>query len=173
MSIEIVEYDPRWSNLYEQARSPLAEALGSLALDIQHVGSTSVPGLAAKPIIDIAVAITSYPLSSATIEAVEALGYEHRGENGIPRREYFTRKTPFPCHVHMNELDSEDYRNLVLFRDYLRAHPQAAHQYEQLKRDIFPLYAKQRPGHQPYTEGKTPFVLDTLAKARAWRETSA
>ena len=84
--IRVDDYDATWPELYERERQALAEAFGSYALAIEHVGSTSVPGLAAKPVIDIAVGTESYPLPDEVIRRVEALGYEHKGEFGIPRR---------------------------------------------------------------------------------------
>ena len=98
--LTVVEYDPAWPGIYEVERTLLAPAFGAYLLDIQHVGSTSVAGLAAKPIIDIAVATDRYPLPDETIAAVEALGYEHRGENGVPRRHYFRKYAAMEYHGH-------------------------------------------------------------------------
>src|ERR671937_139180 len=94
--VYIVEYDPRWPEMYEQERGPLLEALYPFAVDIQHVGSTSVLGVAAKPIVDIGVGIKEYPLPESSIEAVVALGYEYFGEWGIPAGITSTRAGPAP-----------------------------------------------------------------------------
>lgn len=165
--VHIAEYDPRWPALYEQERAALALALGPLALDIQHAGSTSVPGLAAKPIIDIAVAIEEYPLPTAAIDAVVALGYEHMGEFGIPRRHYFRKGSPRSHHVHIVELANPEWENFVIFRDYLRTHPQALSQYEALKRELAQTH---RHNRELYTESKSPFIRQAIERAKERRE---
>src|SRR5919199_3703709 len=167
--VYIVEYDPRWREMYERERGPLPEALYPFAVDIQHIGSTSVLGLAAKPIVDIGVGIKEYPLPESTIEAVVALGYEYFGERGIPRRHYFNKGRPRTHHLHILEVEGEEWIRHILFRDYLRAHREEALRYEALKRDLARVYRHDR---EAYTEGKTEFVLATLAKARAWRDTT-
>jgi GrpB-like predicted nucleotidyltransferase (UPF0157 family) len=135
--------------------------------DIQHIGSTSVPGLAAKPIVDVGVAIEEYPLPETSIQAVVALGYEHVGEYGIPRRHYFRKGRPRTHHLHVLEVKSDEWGKHILFRDYMRAHREEALRYEALKRELARVYQHDR---EAYTEGKTEFVLATLAKAQAWRE---
>lgn len=166
----MVDYEAAWPELFERERQALAEAFGPCALTIEHVGSTSVPGLAAKPVIDIAVGTDRYPLPDEVIQRVVALGYEHKGEFGIPRRHYFSRHSaPYSVHVHANVITSDDYRNHVLFRDYLRAHAEAARQYQALKRD---LAARLVDDFETYTDSKTDFVHSTLEKARAWRESA-
>lgn len=164
--VYVVDYNPEWPRLFEQARAELAPAFGHWAHAILHVGSTSVPGLAAKPIIDIAVVTAHYPLPDAVIAAVCALGYEHKGEFGIPRRHYFKRGAPQTHHLHVLERDNEDLARLLLFRDYLRAHPQDAARYETLKRELAARYRYQR---ETYTASKTALVHELVERARAWR----
>lgn len=161
--LEVVEYDPRWPALFALERDRLATALGRYAVEIQHVGSTSVPGLAAKPVIDIAIGITAYPWPGAPIDAAVALGYEHKGEHGIPRRHYFRKGAPRTHHVHVLELDSEQYTGHILFRDYLRGRPDVARQYEVLKRS---LAGAVQGDHRAYEEGKADFIRDIIARAR-------
>jgi len=168
-SIHLSEYDERWPIAYEEARARLAEALHPYALDIQHVGSTSVPGLAAKPIIDIALAIEEYPLPAAAILEVVALGYEFLGEHGIPRRHYFRKGRPRTHHVHVVEGDSQEWEHFILFRDYLRTHPQAARRYEALKRELAARYQDDRAA---YTDSKAPFIKELMEEGRAWRQTA-
>src|SRR5438045_2692694 len=105
--IRVVEYDPRWAEVYERERALLVEALYPFVVDIQHIGSTSVPGLAAKPIVDIGVAIEEYPLPETSIRVVVALGYEYVGEYGIPRRHYFRKGSPRSHHLHVLEVSGE------------------------------------------------------------------
>jgi|SRR5438132_9153212 len=167
LQIEIKEYDPRWPEVFAIERERLATALGVFAADIQHIGSTSVPGLAAKPIIDIAVGIHSYPWPNSPVEAMGALGYEFKGEYGIPRRHYFRKGVPRTHLVHVLELDSKQYTGHILFRDYLRRHPDAAHKYEVLKRN---LARAVHADHRAYQDGKAGFIEDTIARARSRRE---
>ncbi len=161
--LEIADYDSGWPELFRIERERLATAVGPQAVEIQHVGSTAVPGLAAKPVIDIAVGIKKYPWPSTSIDAIVALGYEHKGEHGIARRHYFRKGVPRTHHVHVHELNSEQYTGHLVFRDYLRRHPEAARQYEVLKRG---LVRTVRGDHRAYEEGKAEFIRDTIARAR-------
>lgn len=167
MTVELYPYDPQWALLFDEAKLPLSVALGEHAKDIQHVGSTSIPGLAAKPVIDIAVSLDRYPLPDDVIAAVEALGYEHMGEYGIKGRHCFRRPAPpIKYHLHMYALDNGAYQDHVLFRDYLRAHPEAMREYEALKRQL----AEQYEDVNDYADNKRDFVRATLEKALAWRD---
>ena len=128
-------------------------------LAVEHVGSTAVPGLAAKPIIDILVRLRSLQDAAGVIPPLEGLGYEYLPEREIetPERRFLARpKTkPRTHHIHMVEVGSDFSERHLLFRDYLRAHPDAAREYEDLKRA---LAAQFRENREAYTEGKTPFV---------------
>ncbi len=166
MPIKLFPHDPDWELLYEEARQQLLAALGSYAMDIQHVGSTSIAGIAAKPVIDIAVAIRQYPLPDNVITAISDLGYTYRGEFGIPRRHFFSRRDLLVGYnVHINELSNDEFQRHVLFRDYLRAHVAVKREYEDLKRDLASRY---RDVGQ-YADNKSDFVKGTLESARAWR----
>ena len=160
---QIVEYDPAWPALFARERDRLQAALGPLAVDIQHIGSTSVPGLAAKPIIDILIGIASYPWSPEAVDAVLALGYEHKGEYGIPRRHYFRKGVPRTHHIHVLEIDSPQYTGHILFRDYVRTHPETAQRYERLKRDLGRTVEGDR---RAYEKGKSAFIQNVIAVAR-------
>lgn len=161
--LEIVEYNPRWPVLFARERDRLRAALGPLVLDIQHIGSTSVPGLAAKPIIDILIGIASYPWPQEAVDAVLALGYEHKGEYGIPRRHYFRNGVPRTHHIHVLEIDSPQYTGHILFRDYVRTHPETAQRYESLKRD---LVRTVQGDHRAYENGKSAFIQNVIVAAR-------
>jgi GrpB-like predicted nucleotidyltransferase (UPF0157 family) len=163
--IVLATHDPQWSEMYEQERVAIVEALGPYIAHIEHVGSTSIPGIAAKPIIDIGIDLNTYPLPPEAIAAMEALGYTHRGEYGIPERHYFTKGTPRTHHVHSYSPGNPEWDAHILFRDYLRAHPEAARQYEQLKREL----AARHTDVNAYAEDKTDFVKSTLTLAREWR----
>lgn len=166
--IVIAEYDANWSSQYEQEKSQIIEALGDTVIDIQHIGSTSVPGLAAKPIIDIILGLEKIPPSSTQIISLEALGYLYCGELGIPGRHYFRRGMPRTHQIHTVRVDSDFWQRHILFRDYLRKHPQAAQQYETLKRK---LAVEFRHDRDRYTDSKTLLIEQLLVQAKAWQQT--
>jgi GrpB-like predicted nucleotidyltransferase (UPF0157 family) len=167
--IILVEYDPSWVQKYEMEQERILDALGDcteggVLYDIAHVGSTSVPGLAAKPCLDIAARVHPLPLPDERVAALELLGYEHLGEYGIPGRHFF-RKGPHEVHLHVVSFDTEHWPRYVLFRDYLRAHPQAARRYERLKRE---LASKHHHDREAYTNGKGPLIQELERAAFAW-----
>ena len=150
--VVIVEYDPDWPLRFEAARSAIKKAVGPLLLSIEHVGSTAVPGLAAKPIIDIMPGVRSFEDGFACVEPLESIGYEYRGENGIPGRHYFNHYEGDRIqHVHMAAVGSDFWTRHVVFRDYLRAHPDVAQQYSELKYSLAERYQTDRVA---YTEAK-------------------
>ncbi|MDQ3931103.1 MAG: GrpB family protein [Chloroflexota bacterium] len=167
--VVIADYNPKWPTYFEEEREPLAEAFGPYALDIQHVGSTSVPGLGAKPIIDIAVATEQYPLPDELVQRVVELGFEHVGEYGVPRRHYFRRGANgrYAVHVHALERTGQEYVRHILFRDYLRAHSERTRAYEELKRHLAETLGHDR---HLYTDMKTDFVMETLRLAGEWQQ---
>jgi len=168
--IIIVDYDPRWPQLYKEEKARIIAALGRWLADIQHVGSTAVPGLAAKPIIDIMPALRSLDDTPRIIEPMRRLGYQYfpEYEDDLPERRYF-RKPPGEAfrgggthHVHFVETTSDFWRRHIAFRDYLRAHAGAAREYAELKRRLAAEYAADREG---YTEAKSDFIRGIEAKA--------
>jgi GrpB-like predicted nucleotidyltransferase (UPF0157 family) len=160
----VVEYDPRWPELFAKLRSQVGAALGGLAVSIEHVGSTAVPGMPAKPVIDMDVVIPSAADLPAMIERLATLGYVHQGDLGIPGREAFEPPpdTP-PHHLYVCPLGGEEYRRHLLFRDHLRAHPDAARAYGDLKRDAARRFREDR---ESYTEAKSAFVAEILHRAQ-------
>jgi GrpB-like predicted nucleotidyltransferase (UPF0157 family) len=166
--IQVVEYDPRWPSLYKVEETRILGALSNSALDIQHVGSTAVSGLGAKPIIDIMVAVADLAVVQKCIQPLEALGYEFRGEAGIPGRLFFGKGSPRTHNLHMVGQRSDFWENLLLFRDFLRAHPDEAKRYYELKKEL-----AGRFGADPeaYNGGKTRFIESGLTRARTARAT--
>lgn len=136
--IQVVKYDPQWPQAFEQIRLELEQALGELALRIEHVGSTSVPGLAAKPIIDLDVVIGDDADLSLVIRCLEEIGYRHEGDLGIPGREAFGYRAKDHLqkhHLYVCRESSGELRRHVWFRDYLRTHPEAAAGYGAVKQE--------------------------------------
>lgn len=132
--LRLVAAGREWTLRFSDERERLSAALGPAVIDIQHVGSTAVPGVYAKPILDIAVAIGSFESGHPLVPVLVGLGYEYRGENGIPRRHYFVRGTPLRTHhLHMLEMQSREWAGHIGFRDRLLGSPGLAARYSELK----------------------------------------
>jgi GrpB-like predicted nucleotidyltransferase (UPF0157 family) len=170
-AVVIVPYDERWPGLYEAARAELAAALGDEAA-IEHVGSTAVPGLAGKPIVDIMVGVPSLDDDQPLVDAVVGLGYEYVAETSppMPFRRFFRRSDQQLApgfaragyHVHMVERAHEFWPAHLAFRDHLRAHPDDAAEYERLKVELAERFSTER---ERYTDAKGDFIAAVLAKA--------
>jgi GrpB-like predicted nucleotidyltransferase (UPF0157 family) len=167
--VKICEYDTAWPLKFEEQKGNLMNAIGNRVVAIEHIGSTAVPGLGAKPIIDIMVGLRHLSDAEECIEPLRRIGYEYvpELEAEIPERRYF-HKGPSNVpekhyHLHMVEMDGEFWNVQILFRDYLRTHSDRAREYFKLKKD---LAAKHRLNREAYTEAKTSFVKSTIAKAR-------
>jgi GrpB-like predicted nucleotidyltransferase (UPF0157 family) len=155
--IEIVDYDAAWPQEFEQLRDRAAAAVGELAVAIEHVGSTAVPGLAAKPVIDLVVVVEPDRVQAA-VDRLSAIGYVHRGNLGVEGREAFDApEGERRHHLYVSPTDSEELRAQLAFRDRLRESPALAARYEALKRELAVTFRHDRPG---YTEAKTDFVTE-------------
>jgi len=163
--IVIAEYEPAWAAMYERDRQAIVGALGEMVRGIEHVGSTAVPGLAAKPIIDILLGVDADDLDRI-IEPLERIGYEYNPdwEISLPHRRYFRRLLPDGTnthHLHAVVIGSEFWMRHLRFRDYLRADPSKAEEYAALKRE----HARQHQGGIDYTFAKTEFIQSVEALA--------
>ncbi|MDQ1914069.1 GrpB family protein [Paenibacillus sp. GD4] len=161
-------YDPAWKILFEDIAIKLRYSLGDIAVRIDHVGSTSVIGLDAKPIIDIQVSVSCYDDVSSYKTLIEKIGFVLREENPDKSKKYFreipgTRRT----HIHVRQAGSFSEQVTLLFRDYLRTHPADCFRYAQEKHRLMALYKNERP---KYVEGKGPIVWDILQKAHSWSQ---
>jgi len=169
--IMLAPYDSRWPYLFEEEAAHVRSLLDDLVTRIEHIGSTAVPGLPAKPIIDLLVGVRS--LDAAKQQAVpvlEAIGYSYWRDNPNPQRMFLVKGLPphgpRTHHIHMVEPTSAEWERL-LFRDYLREHADEARRYETLKREL----AAQFPGdREAYTDGKAQYIAAVMAKARAEME---
>ena len=165
-SIELVPHRAEWKTLFEAEANLLREAVGNYAVAIEHIGSTSVSGLEAKPIIDILVGVRKLDDAQKSIAPLACIGYEYRGEQGINGRFYFRKGTGEVSTHHLNvvEMTGDFWRSHLLFRDYLRQHADAAQSYGKLKREL----ALKHQGNRPaYTEAKADFIERLLEKAAA------
>lgn len=169
-TLEIVAYDPGWPQQFEAERVRLASALGTLALHIDHHGSTSVPGLAAKPVIDIQISVRKLQPLSPFTEILAGLGYTHVPHADDAFCPFFHRPAVWPHthHIHLVEAGGDEERRTLAFRDYLRLHPETMRQYEALKRELAPRFAStQFDSRQAYADAKGPFIEAVITKALA------
>ncbi len=158
--IVVVDYDQAWPAQYAAEAARIRDALGAGLIGLDHIGSTAVPGLAARPIVDMMPLVASFEAAESLVPPMEMLGYHYFGEYGIPRRHYFNRPG---YHVHMLEPGSAQATGHIAFRDYLRAHPETAAAYASLKRRLAALHRDDRDG---YTDAKAEFVQSIIATAR-------
>jgi GrpB-like predicted nucleotidyltransferase (UPF0157 family) len=165
--VEIVEYDPKWAILYGEEKAKILAAIGHLAVAIEHIGSTAVVGLGAKPIIDMMVGVNHLSDVKDCMEPLGSIDYEYQPQHEatMPERRFFRKGEPPEeqhYHLHMVERGSEFWKRHLAFRDYLRTHPETSRQYCELKKKLASEYGSDREG---YTEAKTSFIESTVAKA--------
>jgi GrpB-like predicted nucleotidyltransferase (UPF0157 family) len=159
VSLGVVDYDPGWPRLFETLRASIWSAVGDIAISVEHVGSTAVPGLAAKPAIDIDVVVPEQAVA-AGIFRLTAIGYQHRGDQGVPQRDAFEAPDGSPLHhLYLCPSTSPALANHIAIRDYLRTHPIAARAYGDLKKELALEFAHDRAG---YVEAKTGFLVELL-----------
>lgn len=165
--VVIADYDPAWPARFEAEKARIVGAIGAWVVAVEHIGSTAVPGLAAKPILDIMVGLPSLDCAAQCIAPLQALGYEYvpEFEATIPERRYFRRKWAGEAyHLHMVAVTSAFWERHLLFRDYLRTHPETARAYERLKRELAARFGHDRAA---YTDAKTAFITAVEEQARA------
>ena len=156
-------YDPHWPAMFEAEAARIERAMVGLPIRLEHIGSTAVPGLAAKPIIDILAGRPPKGSAEPYIAAMRQLGYEHLGPNGIPGREYFRRGTPRTHHMHMVRWSSTFWKEQLRFRDALRDNPSLAREYETLKYDLAASLSPEE--RRVYSDAKGPFIRKVLRDA--------
>lgn len=166
--VVVVEYNPLWPQLFEEEKARILSLIKAWVLEIEHVGSTAVPGLGAKPIIDIMVGLRSLDDARHCIPLLETIGYEYvpKHEAVMPERRYFHKgSTRFKRthHLHIVETTSEFWERHLLFRDYLRAHEETARDYYELKKTLATRFRADRGA---YTDAKTSFIQQVIEQAR-------
>ncbi len=145
--VRLVEYDARWPALFDVECQRIRDKCRLLPLRLEHVGGTAIPGMCAKPVLDI---VAGRPLGAPIFDYVVAFkgaGYEHRGEQGVPGREFFRRGQPRAYHLHLVEQGRVVWRDYLAFRDYLRAHPDAARDFANLKRYLAARFPRDREAY--------------------------
>jgi GrpB-like predicted nucleotidyltransferase (UPF0157 family) len=167
--VELVAHNPEWSKLADQESKRILAGLSFPVVDIYHIGSTSVPGIKAKPILDFVLEVVNLDDVIRNLTSFENLGYNSKGEFGIPGRQFFSRDTNSERthHLHVFQKGHADIQRHLVFRDYLRANPDAAREYEKLKEEL----ARQFPkASGSYTEAKSDFIDSMDEVARYWVE---
>jgi GrpB-like predicted nucleotidyltransferase (UPF0157 family) len=165
--IVIVDYDPSWPEQFRQLGARLREALGPFAMRIDHIGSTSVVGLAAKPIVDIQISVASLEPVSAYLPALKAAGFRWRADNPERTKRYFREVAGPRTHIHVRAAGSWSEQFALLMRDYLRDHPEEAARYAALKREFADHLGYDR---HAYTDAKDPFIWALMARANTWTQ---
>ncbi|MFC2012211.1 GrpB family protein [Chloroflexota bacterium] len=171
--IIIVKYNSRWPRMYEKEKTRILNAIGNKIATIEHIGSTAVPGLGAKPIIDMMAAVRRMPDSLYCVNPLQTLGYKYFFCPEFPERCAFIDGTigGAPHHLHMTEFMSDFWKEKLLFRDVLCAKPDIAQEYYQLKKIWAARYGADRDKYESYTEAKTQFIQSVLTKAQSEIET--
>lgn len=164
--VRLVPYDPSWPGLFDAESERLQQLFvaAGLAITLEHMGSTAIPGLAAKPILDI---LGGYPAGAKLADYIAVLtsaDYVHRGEQGIPGREFFRRGNPRSHHLHLTAIDGPFWRDHLAFRDRLRADNVLRDAYAALKHDLAARFPQDR---EAYIDAKGPFVREVLRRPLA------
>ena len=155
-------YRSEWEVCFRREREGILECIGPLVARVEHVGSTAISGMIAKPILDIAIAVEDFDEARACIAPLETrLGYTFMGERGVPRRHFFVRGEPRTHHIHMVEARSEEWMRIILFRDRLRDSPVLADRYAKLKLRLIRQLGADR---EAYQEGKSGFIGSVLGQ---------
>ena len=153
--VVLLPHNEEWHGLFEEEKERILTAAGDRMLAVEHIGSTSICGISAKPILDIMIGISEFDAKLPFQKAIEDLGYDYKGENGIPERHFFGKGVPRTVHLNAVRFGGNFWLSHVAFRDYLIQNPDAASEYEQLKQALAVRFANDR---ESYTNGKQAFV---------------
>ncbi|MBN8233878.1 GrpB family protein [Halobacillus kuroshimensis] len=164
--VEVVSYDSNWSFFFEQEKQLLEKIFSPTLVEVHHIGSTAVPGLAAKPVIDLLPVVSELKAVDEAVAAMEEAGYEAKGENGLPGRRFFQKGGQDRTHhVHVFEVGSPEIERHLVFRDYLRTHDAERNAYGRLKKQLAQAH---RFNIDAYIEGKGGFVQQLQQDAWDW-----
>ena len=167
--VELVPHNPEWSQLENDESQRILECISIPVIGIYHIGSTSVPGIKAKPILDFVLEVEDMEAFIEESRNLESLEYVSKGEYGIPGRQLFTKDTlgERTHHLHVFQQGHKDIERHLVFRDFLRSNPEAAKEYESLKEKLAKRFPKKS---DMYTEAKSDFILSMDEVARYWLE---
>lgn len=165
--VRVVPYDPIWKQEFLKIKAMIMDCVGDLIISVDHVGSTAIEGLAAKPIIDIDVVISSYEVFADVKERLSRKGFEHEGDLGVEGREAFKRNFIdefMPYHMYVSPKEGKGHLEHIAFRDYLKNHPDDMNDYGKLKMDLTEQF---KMDINSYVNGKADFVKNILQKAKS------
>jgi GrpB-like predicted nucleotidyltransferase (UPF0157 family) len=166
--IIVVPYNPDWPRAFADLGRRLRTALGPHALRIDHIGSTAIPNLAAKPVLDVLISVANLEPIDAYRPALESAGFSWRPDNPDLTKRYFREQPGAPrTHIHVHRAGSWGEQFLLLFRDYLRAHPADAAAYARLKYQLAQQYRHDRPA---YVDAKSTFIWTIIQQASDWSQ---
>jgi GrpB-like predicted nucleotidyltransferase (UPF0157 family) len=160
-NVEVLPYNPEWKKWFKEIKKPVWNQIHDLINDIVHVGSTSIEGMSAKPIIDMDIVIDNWDIFPEIVRRLEPLGYRHVGDLGIAEREVFKHENPgYPHHLYVCQKDSTAYRNHVLLRKHLLENSEDFNRYRDLKTRL----ASSVNQREDYGRLKTELILEFLEK---------
>lgn len=166
-SVSVEPYSPHYAEEYKRVSKLLKEIFGELLIEVHHIGSTAIPGIYAKPVLDLLPVVWDIEEVDAYNEIMLSFDYEAFGEFGLPGRRYFNHRsgTIHDEHIHIYQVGSPEIERHVFFRDFMIAHPQHAQAYSQLKYDLARQFADDRDA---YIDGKDAFVKEMETRALQW-----
>ncbi|MGI6082986.1 MAG: GrpB family protein [Limnochordia bacterium] len=164
--IVVVEYDPAWPEAFSQEQERICRAMGLPKTDVEHIGSTAVSGLAAKPVIDLMLGLSVYPPDRRLVCALIDLGYECLGEAGVKGRFFLRRRGPQDFNLHLVLGGGDHWVKNLVFRDYLRAHPAEGMKYVQTKRQAISSGMNRLLS---YSDAKSAIIEELMARALTWK----
>lgn len=160
--VSLSPHSEKWHRLYKIERDRLLDAIGDPSLKVEHIGSTSICGIAAKPVLDMMIGTAEYAPELPFVKNLEDLGYEYKGENWIPERHYFGKGSPRTVHLNVVRHGGEFWLKHIAFRDLLKMSREAALEYERLKLSLADQFPNDRDA---YTNGKAEFIAKILKQA--------
>ena len=166
--VGVVSYNPNWQKMYKEESEKIKNILGDTIVDIHHIGSTAIPGIKAKPVIDILVEVKNIETVDQYNHKMEELEYEVMGEYGIPKRRFFRKGgNKRTHHIHIFQVGNEEIERHIKFKEYLITHPDKVREYSKLKEELANKYTYDV---ENYTNGKSDFIkeIDRQAKLR-WK----
>lgn len=163
--VKLVPHDPNWNKLFHDEKINLINAFPDLILEVSHGGSTTIPTISAKPIIDMFIRINHLPDAERIKERMTTLGYSYRGEDGVPGRILYAKgpEDNRTHYAHFVQGDNDEWKNHLLIKEYFLKHPKTAAEYEELKLSLAGKFPNNR---NAYSKGKDAFIKDIIAKSK-------
>jgi len=164
--IEVVSYNSNWKGMYKEEEEKIKNVFSDIIIDIHHIGSTAIPGIKAKPVIDILVEVKDIEVVDQHNHKMEELGYEAMGEYGITKRRFFRKgENNRTHHIHIFQVGNVEIERHINFKEYLIAHPDKGREYSKLKEKLTNKYTYDV---ENYTNGKSDFIKEIDRKAKLW-----